>query len=76
MAKKDEFADAKVDGEKNFNESAKTLVEAKNYNAAVEELRTALAKLGLKIIEDINAKRAGKPEIFYNALVAIFNAIK
>ena len=76
MAKKDESADVKVNCEKFVDESVKALVEAKNHNVAFEELRTALAKLGLKIIEDINAKRAGKPEIFYNALVDIFNAIK
>lgn len=46
------------------------------FNAAFENLRTALANLGLKIIDDINAKRVHKPEEVYNALVAIYNAIK
>lgn len=46
------------------------------FNASVENLRTALANLGLKIIDDINAKRVHKPEEVYNALVAIYNAIK
>ncbi len=45
-------------------------------NAAVENLRTALANLGLKIIDDINSKRVHKPEEIYNALVSIYNAIK
>lgn len=52
------------------------LVNVKNLNEAVETLRTALANLGLKIIEDINSKRVQKPEDSYNALVAIYNAIK
>ena len=46
------------------------------FNASVENLRTALANLGLKIIDDINSKRVHKPEEAYNALVAIYNAIK
>lgn len=46
------------------------------HNAAVENLRTALANLGLKIIDDINSKRVHKPEEIYNALVSIYNAIK
>ena len=48
----------------------------KKFNGAVENLRTALANLGLKIIDDINQKRVQKPEDSYNALVAIYNAIK
>ena len=46
------------------------------HNAAVENLRTALANLGLKIIDDINSKRVHRPEEIYNALVSIYNAIK
>ena len=50
--------------------------EDKNGNEAVETLRTALADLALKIIDDIKNKRLHKPEEGYNALVSIFNAIK
>lgn len=78
MAKKD-FGEAK-----NFSDAVETLTtELAKYglkiiddNKAVEQLRTALANLGLKIIEDINTKRVQKPEEVYNALVAIYNAIK
>ena len=49
---------------------------SQKFNASVENLRTALANLGLKIIDDINAKRVHKPEEVYNALVSIYNAIK
>ena len=45
-------------------------------NDAVEQLRTALANLALKTIDDINNKRVHKPEEMYNALVSIYNAIK
>ena len=51
-------------------------VDEKPFNEAVEQLRTALAQLGLKIIDDINNRRVHKPEDSYNALVAIYNAIK
>ena len=63
MAKKDDH-----DGNKAFEE--------KIFNAEVEQLRSALANLGLKIIEDINNKRVQKPEEVYAALVSIYNAIK
>lgn len=68
MAKKDEYGDGKTVLEKFSDE--------KKFNADVENLRTALANLGLKIIDDINQKRVQKPEDSYNALVAIYNAIK
>ena len=42
--------------------------ESGNFNAAVENLRTALANLGLKIIDDINSKRVHRPEEIYNAI--------
>ena len=58
---------------KDFGEAVEL---SKPDNKAVEQLRTALANLGLKIIEDINTKRVQKPEEVYNALVAIYNAIK
>ncbi len=67
---------------KNRNELINTLKALldkfgdQKFNASVENLRTALANLGLKIIDDINAKRVHKPEEVYNALVAIYNAIK
>ena len=67
MAKKDE-GDGKTVLDKFGDE--------KRFNADVENLRTALANLGLKIIDDINQKRVQKPEDSYNALVAIYNAIK
>ena len=50
--------------------------EDKNLNEAVERLRTALANLGLKIIDDINNKRVHMPTETYGALVSIYNAIK
>lgn len=52
------------------------LGEGKNSNDAVEVLRTALAELALKIIDDINNKRVHKPEDSYSALVSIYNSIK
>lgn len=42
----------------------------------IEKLRMELAKLGLKIIEDIDNRRVSKPEETYNSLVALYNAIK
>ncbi len=42
----------------------------------IEKLRVELAKLGLKIIEDINDRRVSKPEETYNSLVALYNGIK
>ena len=42
----------------------------------VAALRSAMAKLGLQIIDDILARRVTKPQEHYNALVSIFNAIK
>ena len=42
----------------------------------VAALRSAMAKLGLQIIDDIIARRVTKPQEHYNALVSIFNAIK
>ncbi|MBR0062409.1 MAG: hypothetical protein IJP68_13125 [Selenomonadaceae bacterium] len=75
MAKKDESGDLK-----NLNTAVEKVASEKfsgeKSNAAVENLRTALANLGLKIIDDINSKRVHKPEEVYNALVAIYNAIK
>lgn len=75
MAKKDESGDAKT-----LNATLEKVVSEKlsdnEHNAAVENLRTALANLGLKIIDDINSKRVHKPEEVYNALVSIYNAIK
>ena len=42
----------------------------------IEQLRIQLAKLGLKIIEDINDRRVAKPDETYNSLVNLYNAIK
>lgn len=42
----------------------------------IEQLRIALARLGLKIIDDINDRRVAKPEETYNSLVALYNAVK
>ena len=67
MAKKDELGDGKI--------SAPDKIDTEK-NSAVENLRTALANLGLKIIDDINQKRVHKPDEIYNALVSIYNAIK
>ncbi len=50
--------------------------EEKNQNAEVEMLRSALANLALKIIDDINNKRVRNTEEIYNVPVAIYNAIK
>lgn len=52
------------------------LGEGKNSNEAVEVLRTALADLAMKIINDINNKRVHRPEESYSALVSIYNSIK
>lgn len=52
------------------------MVDEKPFNETVEQLRTALAKLGLKIIDDINNRRVHKPEDSYGALASIYNAIK
>ncbi|MBR1645899.1 MAG: hypothetical protein IJ685_03880 [Selenomonadaceae bacterium] len=76
MAKKDESGDVK-----NLNAALEKVASEKfsddeKHNAAVENLRTALANLGLKIIDDINSKRVHRPEEIYNALVSIYNAIK
>ena len=60
MAKKDESVDAK-----NFNSTLDKFSDDK-HNAAFENLRTALANLGLKIIDD--TKRVHKPEEIYNAI--------
>lgn len=42
----------------------------------IDKLRIELAKLGLKIIEDIDNRRVPKPEETYNSLVALYNAVK
>lgn len=52
------------------------LGDVKSFNEEVETLRTALANLALKIIDDINNKRVRNPEDTYTALVNIYNAIK
>ncbi|MBR3746523.1 MAG: hypothetical protein IKN27_06135 [Selenomonadaceae bacterium] len=76
MAKKDESGDAKIFNETLEKIASEKISDDKKSNAAVENLRTALANLGLKIIDDINSKRVHKPEEVYNALVSIYNAIK
>ena len=76
MAKKDESGDAKIFNETLEKIASEKISDDKKSNAAVENLRTALANLGLKIIDDINSKRVHKPEVVYNALVSIYNAIK
>ena len=76
MAKKDESGDAKIFNETLEKIASEKISDDKKSNAAVENLRTALANLGLKIIDDINSKRVHKPEEVYNAIVSIYNAIK
>lgn len=76
MAKKDESGDAKILNTTLEKIASEKISDDKKSNAAVENLRTALANLGLKIIDDINSKRVHKPEEVYNALVSIYNAIK
>ena len=76
MAKKDESGDAKIFNETLEKIASEKISDDKKSNAAVENLRTALANLGSKIIDDINSKRVHKPEEVYNALVSIYNAIK
>ena len=76
MAKKDESGDAKIFNETLEKIASEKISDDKKSNAEVENLRTALANLGLKIIDDINSKRVHKPEEVYNALVSIYNAIK
>ncbi len=41
-----------------------------------EKLRIELAKLGLKIIEEIYSKRVTNPADTYNSLVNLYNAVK
>ena len=48
----------------------------KIQDPVIEKLRFELAKLGLKIIEDIDNRRVSKPEETYNSLVALYNAVK
>ena len=76
MTKKDELGGEKIAPVKADDQKTATVPDSKNFNASVENLRTALANLGLKIIDDINSKRVHKPEEVYNALVSIYNAIK
>ncbi|MBR4383781.1 MAG: hypothetical protein IKP64_09515 [Selenomonadaceae bacterium] len=76
MAKKDESGDVKILNTTLEKIASEKISDDKKSNAAVENLRTALANLGLKIIDDINSKRVHKPEEVYNALVSIYNAIK
>ena len=76
MAKKDESGDAKILNTTLEKIASEKISDDKKSNAAVENLRTALANLGLKIIDDINSKRVHKPEEVYNTLVSIYNAIK
>lgn len=70
MAKKDESGDTKI------LTTPLEKVASEQSITAVENLRTALANLGLKIIDDLNSKRVHKPEEVYNALCSIYNAIK
>ncbi|MBR3745535.1 MAG: hypothetical protein IKN27_01070 [Selenomonadaceae bacterium] len=76
MAKKDESGDVKILSATIEKTVPENISDEKKNNAAVENLRTALANLGLKVIDDINSKRVQKPEEVYNALVSIYNAIK
>ena len=76
MAKKDESGDVKILSATIEKVASENVSDEKKNNAAVENLRTALANLGLKVIDDINSKRVRKPEEVYNALVSIYNAIK
>ena len=48
----------------------------KIQDPVIEKLRIELARLGLKIIEDIDNRRVSKPEETYNSLVALYNAVK
>lgn len=59
-----------------LNETAAENISNNGAEEIVEQLRIALAKLGLKIIDDINDKRVVKPEETYNSLVALYNAVK
>lgn len=48
----------------------------KIQDPVIEKLRIELARLGLKIIEDIDNRRVSKPEETYNSLVALYNVVK
>ena len=57
---------------KNVDTGAENVVEPEE----IKKARTALANLVLKIVDDINNRRAQNPEQSYNALANIYNAIK
>ena len=45
-------------------------------NETVEKLRTRLAELCLKKIDELNSMRVQNPEAIMNALATVFNSIK
>lgn len=71
MAKND---DAKISQEK--IQVAQEKIQEDPAKIWIDQLRIELAKLGLKIIEDINDRRVSKPEETYNSLVSLYNAIR
>ena len=46
------------------------------FETLLAEFKISLVKLGLKGIEDLNNKRVQNPNDFYNALTALYNAVK
>lgn len=75
MSKKFETTPQEIETTQNISENLSTVSD----NAAqiwIEKLRIELAKLGLKIIEDLDQKRVAKPEETYNSLVNLYNAVK
>lgn len=46
------------------------------FETLLAEFKIGLVKLGLKGIEDLNNKRVQNPNDFYNALTALYNAVK
>ncbi len=57
-----------------FNETPK--IPNTELETLLEEFKIGLVRLGLKGIEDLNNKRVQNPNDFYNALTALYNAVK
>jgi hypothetical protein len=76
MSKKFETPPPKFETPTNISDAPSQNFSEDSAQMWVDKLRIELAKLGLKIIEDINIKRVPKPEETYNSLVNLFNAVK
>ena len=61
---------------KKFEDETFAQEKSDSIDIWAEKLRVELAKLGLKIIEDIHSKRVTNPAETYNSLVNLYNAVK